>query len=41
MAQTQRDQMASVIRQHGGQVAGLITILRDMHEQNLADARLD
>ncbi len=41
MAQTQRDQMASVIRQHGGQVAGLITILRDLHEQNLADARLE
>ncbi len=41
MAQTQRDEIASVIRQNGGLVAGLITILRDLHEQNLADARLD
>ncbi len=41
LAQTQRDEIASVIRHHGGKVGGLLAVLREKRDQDLALARID
>ena len=40
LMQTQRDEIASVIRLNGGKVGGLLAVLRKKRDQDLALARI-